>query len=186
MSTAAPEWPSSTFWDFSLRAYAQPAVERACLALQDDHGFDVNLVLLAAWAAGNGRQLDAGLAARLRQFGEGYQTSIMRPLRLARRALKSPAVLPTLAPLFAARRRTLSALELDLERLEQLQLHAMAAASAQSGDLPTDDPAGQAAARLEANLRALYPDRPLPPPALAALLGALPAVGDSTALTISD
>lgn len=189
MSVPPPEWPCSTFWQFSLDAYARPAVERACLALQDELGFDVNLVLLAAWATASGRRLDAGLAASLRQFGDTFQAAIVRPLRQARRALKATRLEPTLTPLLTERRRVLSAVELDLEHLEQLQLQAMLAAAAPAAvplaDALPADPAAAAAACLEANLRALYPDRPLPPAALAALSAALLAIRDSASSSIS-
>src|SRR5690606_30758862 len=103
-SRPVPDWPRSSFWDFSLRVYDRPGVAAACLALQDGHGLDVNLVLLAAWEAARGGELDGALAARLRQFGEAYQADVMRPLRRARRALKGLAVEPALAPLLAERR----------------------------------------------------------------------------------
>ena len=42
--------PSSRFWDFSLEIYAKPGVAQACLALQDECGADVNLLLFCCWA----------------------------------------------------------------------------------------------------------------------------------------
>ena len=174
---SAPDWPAAALWDFSLRAYSQPEVEATCLSLQDDHGFDVNLVLLATWTAATGRRLDAVRAARLRRLGDGYQASVMQPLRQARRALKAQVVMPALAPLLAERRRALLALELDLERLEQLQLGALVEALA-------SDPGGHSGALLGANLHALYPDRPVPEPALAVLgvvlAGAEASVGSNS------
>jgi uncharacterized protein (TIGR02444 family) len=145
------DWPASPFWDFSLRVYSQPEVERCCLTLQDEHGLDVNLVLLATWAAGTGRALDPTLAARLRQIGDDYQATVMRPLREARRALKSQRVTPALSPILAERRRLLLALELDLERLEQVQLEALTSPVSSDAEAAGD-------ALLEANLRALYPN----------------------------
>ncbi len=179
-------WPASTFWDFSLALYAQPEVERACLTLQDEHGLDVNLVLLAAFAAAGGRRLDAPAAARLRSFGEGFQRAVMQPLRQARRALKLQDTAPALAPILADRRRALAALELDLERLEQLQLDQLRqavgldAAAAPAPAAAADDAAAPECL-LAANLAALYPERRLPAEALAALAAALArgvAVGD--------
>lgn len=46
------EWvlePENPFWRFSCAVYAAPGVAQACLELQDTHGADVNLLLLAAW-----------------------------------------------------------------------------------------------------------------------------------------
>ena len=162
------DWPASPFWAFSLRVYSQPDVERCCLTLQDEHGLDVNLVLLATWAAGTGRVLDPTLAARLRQISDDYQASVMRPLRQARRALKSQPVTATLSPILADRRQALLALELDLERLEQVQLEALA------GPV-TCDAEASGDALLAANLAALYPEQPVPMMALAVLATLLPA-----------
>jgi uncharacterized protein (TIGR02444 family) len=37
--------PDDPFWRFSLDLYGRPGVAPACLALQDEAGADVNLVL---------------------------------------------------------------------------------------------------------------------------------------------
>jgi len=148
-------WPASRFWDFSLERYGRPGVEAACLALQDAHDMDVNLVLLAAWLAQDGRRLAPPLATRLRQLGDGWQARVMQPLREARRALKAHGPGADLAPLGADCRRALLRVELDLERLEQLQLERLtAAAMADAAALP--------ATLFWTNLAALYPDRELP------------------------
>ena len=122
MSDDDSAWPPSPFWDFSLDFYAGPGAKEACLALQDEHGLDVNLVLLAAWAARTGRRIEPALAQQLQSVSDRHQTSIMRPLRAARRALDPDAAEPWLAPRIGRQRRALLAVELELERLEQLQL----------------------------------------------------------------
>ena len=48
---------SSPFWEFSLAHYELDDVPQACLALQDEFGLDVNLLLYAAWLAGMDRCL---------------------------------------------------------------------------------------------------------------------------------
>ena len=176
MTAAGPPWPASGLWDFSLAFYGRPEVEAACLTLQDGHGLDVNLVLLAAWAAHTGRRLTPSLAGRLRAIGEAYQAAVMQPLRQARRALQPAAGDDPLAPLFADRRRALLRLELDFERLEQLRLEALLEEALSDGASP--------GARLFiANLERLYPDRVLPAPVLAVLAlkivdSAVPAAPD--------
>ena len=52
------------FWRFSLRVYRAAGVQQACLALQEDCGADVNLLLLCGWQGLDGRALDR---RRLRQ-----------------------------------------------------------------------------------------------------------------------
>ncbi len=174
MSTAGPTWPPSAFWDFSLDFYRRPEIEAACLALQDAHGLDVNLVMLAAWAAHTERRLAPSLAGRLRALGDAYQADVMQPLRQARRALKSHAPESALAPLLADRRRALLGLELDLERLEQLRLEMLL-------DEAGSVRASPAAELFVANLELLYPDRALPESVLAVLASAVVESGAGAA-----
>ena len=77
----------------------------------------------------------------------------MRPLRAARRALDPDAAEPWLAPRVARQRRALLAVELELERLEQLQLERLVAQAASARA------AADAALFLD-NLLVLYPDVP--------------------------
>lgn len=115
-------WPDSPFWTFSLVLYAEPLVKQACLSLQDEEGLDVNLILLAAWMAHAGRRIERALVERLRAVSDRQQTSVMQPLRQARRALNSNTFEKSLEQLIYRQRRALLAVELGLERLEQLQL----------------------------------------------------------------
>ena len=50
MSVAdAKSTQGSPFWRFSLRFYRQPRVADACIALQEESGVDVNLLLYLLW-----------------------------------------------------------------------------------------------------------------------------------------
>jgi uncharacterized protein (TIGR02444 family) len=151
VSGSEAAWPPSAFWRFSLAFYADPEVKDACLALQDRHGLDVNLLLLAAWAARSRRLIAAADAYRLRTLSADYQERVMHPVRQARRALTATGAEAWLASLVAQRRRALLAVELDLERLEQLQLERLLdATGSQAATAPP-------ALFLE-NVRALYPE----------------------------
>jgi uncharacterized protein (TIGR02444 family) len=151
VSGSEAAWPPSAFWRFSLAFYADPEVKDACLALQDRHGLDVNLLLLAAWAARSRRLIAAADAHRLRTLSADYQQRVMRPVRQARRALDATGAEAWLAPLVAERRRALLAVELGLERLEQLQLERLLdAGGSQAATAPP-------VLFLE-NVRALYPE----------------------------
>ncbi|MEZ5905345.1 MAG: TIGR02444 family protein [Geminicoccaceae bacterium] len=170
--TAAPPWPDCAFWDFSLALYSRPGIEAACLKLQDEFGLDVNLVLLAAWTASRGMQIEPDLAARLRSIGEGYQTMVMRNFRAARRGLKCWPEAAALGNLVAAPERRLRAVELDLERLEQLRLAGLVeGCRSVSGRGGTD--------LFKANLEALYPGLPLPEMALATFVAAVAEHGQT-------
>jgi uncharacterized protein (TIGR02444 family) len=117
--------PVNPFWRFSLRVYRLPGVQEACLALQDRCHADVNLLLVCGWTGRHGRELDD---ARLRSaVGRvaGFQSDVIAPLRMARRALKCQQEAGTLAVAVAFRRR-IADIELDLERVEQSLLYELA------------------------------------------------------------
>src|SRR5262249_29851992 len=118
-------------WQFSLALYARPGVPEACLALQDRHGVDVNLVLACLWAAASGRgALDRARIAALRADSEPWQRDVVAPLRAVRRRLKDGP-----GPAF---RERLKALELEAERLEQQRLGAALAAAGDATDRRAD------------------------------------------------
>lgn len=114
------EFPANLFWDFSLVVYGRPGMAPACLALQDRHGLDVNLLLLCCWAGERGRALAPAEIEDLVAVVRPWQEEVVRPLRAVRRWLKHQAAVP--ADLAGALREQVLARELDGERLEQLIL----------------------------------------------------------------
>lgn len=112
-----------------MRLYAQPGVEAACLALQDEADADVSLVLFALWLGRTGRVVAPQALERARAVAEAWQRQVTGPVRRARRALKegSGELGPELAPPLAAARQRLLAVELDLERALLTALERLAA-----------------------------------------------------------
>ena len=76
-------------WRFSLRVYAAPGVEEACLRLQDRYGANVNLVLFCCWFgyAGYGEIGSARLHAVLAPATKWHDKAVA-PLRALRRVIK--------------------------------------------------------------------------------------------------
>lgn len=109
---------SEAFWAFSLQFYAAAGVAGACLELQERQRADVNLVLLALWAASMGRGLDADAIAAAEQVAKPWRQSVTEPLRAARRALKRPPEGFAAEPAAALEGKVL-ALEIEAERLQQ-------------------------------------------------------------------
>jgi len=103
--------PDGAFWSFSLRIYAAPGVESACLDLQGRFGADVNLVLYCLWI---GRAITPEALERALEAAAPVQTYI-RPLREMRRTL----------PKGAAVRDAVKKAELAAEKLEQDTLEAL-------------------------------------------------------------
>ncbi len=103
--------PANPFWDFSLALYRQEGVAPLCLALQDQHGLDVNLLLYAAYAAVCGLSLEPADVEAVDTAVADWREGMLRPLRALRRQLDGGE-----AP--AARQALLQA-ELALEREQQ-------------------------------------------------------------------
>jgi uncharacterized protein (TIGR02444 family) len=108
----------SSFWNFSLKLYAEQAVANVCLSLQDHFDADVNVVLFMLWSAARGRRLNLEEIDDTIDLVKPWQTQVIRPLRLARRSLKTP---PSDWPLqeTEALRQRVKADELEAERLQQ-------------------------------------------------------------------
>jgi uncharacterized protein (TIGR02444 family) len=108
---------SASFWDFSLKVYGGEGVETECLALQDQFGVDVNLLLLCAFAGAQGATLTEHEVASARKTVEPWQRNIVSSLRTARRAMK-----PVARHDAQELRTRLKEIELESERIEQTML----------------------------------------------------------------
>lgn len=77
---------------FAMRVYAEPGVEACCLELQDSHGLNVNLILLALWLGSTGKGV-AGerLWRTVVDETTRWDADAVRPLRAVRRRLRASA-----------------------------------------------------------------------------------------------
>jgi uncharacterized protein (TIGR02444 family) len=137
-------------WRFAVALYDRPDVAPACLALQDEHGVDVCLLLVLAWA---GAECGADLAAEeLAALAAPWQDEIVRPLRAVRRRLKTGPPAPS--DRTQSLRQRLQALEIEAERIA---IETLAAATG----LRPSGAGNPAAAR--ANLRRYLEQAAVPP-----------------------
>ena len=121
-------------WQAALEAYGRPGVEAACLALQDDYGLDVIVILTLGWLATRGAGLsDSGLDAVV-AAGRPWHDGVVRPLRELRRRLKSEDD-PAMARVYDSLKKS----ELEAERSEMEALFvALARIETSTGDGPPD------------------------------------------------
>lgn len=112
---------SADFWNYSLTLYDRPGVAPACLALQDRHGLDVNLLLFCCWASSRGLNVDRATLAAAEGAVATWRNQVVRPLRALRRRLKRGVEAFPAVEVEAMRRR-LNEIELEAERLEQGRL----------------------------------------------------------------
>ncbi len=76
---------SNPFWDFSIAHYAIDGVAPACIALQDEYGLDVNVVLYAAWWGARGMRLEPGHLNAIETAVSPWRNRVVLPLRELRR-----------------------------------------------------------------------------------------------------
>lgn len=114
----------SPFWRFSLTFYRQTGVAPACLALQDSHGVDVNVMLFGLWLASQGRELSLRDYESIESAVGAWRDGAVINLRAARRFLREPPAGfdPKAAEALRAR---IKGVELEAERLQQEALFAL-------------------------------------------------------------
>jgi uncharacterized protein (TIGR02444 family) len=164
MSGTGPSSSGSPFWRFSLQFYRLPKVADACIALQEEAGVDVNLLLFLLWHARQRRRLSAADLAALESKIAPWRDLTVIPLRSVRRALKSPPALVEAATAEAFRNR-IKAVELEAERLQQEAMYALAPLGTEATD--PNEAARANVAAYEEMLRVRFPQ-----PAAATLLAA--------------
>jgi uncharacterized protein (TIGR02444 family) len=161
----------SPFWRFSLRFYRAPAVAEACIALQEEAGIDVNLLLFLLWHASERRRLSQSDIEAIEGRICAWRETTVIPLRTLRRALKSPPVLVAPAAAEAFRNR-IKAVELEAERLQQEAMYELARAALFGQEAASPLEAARANVVAYESLRAAA----FPTPAVETLLAAVAAM----------
>ena len=142
MAESSP-FPSHPFWDFSLAVYGRAGFAQAAIALQDELGLDVNMILFCGWAASQGRRLSHYDLVAIDAKVAAWQHDIVHPLREIRRRLRQKnEAIP--AELGDALKKRVQTVEIDAEHVEQLVLGASLPPRA-SGSDPLRDTAGNIA-----------------------------------------
>ena len=171
----APSAQGSPFWQFSLRFYRQPQVADTCIALQEERGVDVNLLLFLLWQATRKRAFTAAEVAEIERRVGAWREMTVIPLRSLRRALKSPPQLVAGAATELFRTKV-KAVELEAERLQQEAMYELVGAT------PRGQDASSLADAARGNIAAYEAmgGKTFPKPAIETLLAALPASGRTT------
>lgn len=131
------ETGEESFWDFSVRTYGAEGVQEACLALQDELGADINLVLYCCWAGGRAAPLDDAAFEQAFAFSREWSSQVVQPLRAARRWMKKAgcALGPVDSGACMALRARVKADELKAEKLQQWALASLPLPGGRPGGL---------------------------------------------------
>ncbi|MEE8548755.1 MAG: TIGR02444 family protein [Alphaproteobacteria bacterium] len=83
------KFPDNPCWDSALIVYRRDGVAEACLALQESHGIDVNVLLFCCWLGESGRgALSAKEMADALALVDRWHRDVVRPLRAVRNRIK--------------------------------------------------------------------------------------------------
>lgn len=130
------DFPATPFWDFSISLYSKPGVGAACLALQDRHGIDVNILMFCLWLANDGYPAVGEEEMRTyRRAVEPWHREAVRGLRAVRKWMK-PEHPPIDHDLAQSLRARIQKIEIDAEHLEQITLFSCVHTEKQALDEP--------------------------------------------------
>ncbi len=108
-----------SLWDFATAFYAKPAVQSACLTLQDTAGVNVPLLLCCCWVGKYYGELPHQLSVDMSQFTADYSLLTIEPLRKVRTTMKYShnAQWPIKQKGWSELREQIKAIELTSEKL---------------------------------------------------------------------
>lgn len=118
------DFPEHPFWDFSIKVYMSDGVGAACIALQETHGIDVNVLLYCSWLGASGRGVvsDAEMSS-ITDAVTTWHDDVVRRLRQVRTRMKG-GMPPAPDDLSESLRQRIQKIEIDCEHAEQLMLAA--------------------------------------------------------------
>lgn len=116
------------FVQFCLRLYAAEGVRQASLQLQDEHGLNVNCLLLAAWSAALGYSLSPAVWQSMTARTAVIRDKAIAPIRTTRKAISRETSLDD--DLKRPLKRLLLYAEIRAEQAEERALHRLMVRSA--------------------------------------------------------
>lgn len=79
---------SQEFWDFSVRTYYRAGVQEAFLALQNERGVDINMLLFCIWLGRTHGVFSDSLFSSTCDFSARWAQHVVAPLRAVRTWMK--------------------------------------------------------------------------------------------------
>lgn len=107
------------FWNFSLSLYEREGVATACLQLQAEYRFDVNLLLFCHWYGSSYGELDPQLLSNAISLSARWHNHVVQPLRTTRNWMKKQE---DRSEQFDALRERIKAGELAAEKIQQQEI----------------------------------------------------------------
>ncbi len=119
---------ANIFWDWSIERYRREGVDEAALKLQDECGFNINILLWCCWTAEIYPDLSEMVVLKAIEISLPWAKQVTIPLRRARQALKFKPCSPpngisesTVEHL----RQIIKEAELEAEKIEETMLESL-------------------------------------------------------------
>jgi len=112
---------SESFWDFSVRTYRSEGVAQACLALQNESGADVNVILFCCWSGASRGEFQNTEYDAVMAFSKPWADKVVRPLRSVRTWMKLSGCPDPLLPneKCMSLREAIKRVEFEAEQLQE-------------------------------------------------------------------
>lgn len=116
-----------SFWTFAVRTYRCEGIPEACIALQNERGADVNVLLFCCWVGATRGEFEIETFDRMLEFSRAWADRVVRPLRNVRTWMKiegcpDPAMLTESCMNL---RERIKKVELEAERLQENVMQSM-------------------------------------------------------------
>jgi uncharacterized protein (TIGR02444 family) len=116
-----------SFWNFAVRTYRCEGIPEACLALQNERGADVNVLLFCCWVGATRGEFEIKTFDRMLEFSRAWADRVVRPLRNVRTWMKIEGCPDPAMPVESCMnlRERIKKVELEAERLQENVMQSM-------------------------------------------------------------
>ena len=116
-----------SFWNFAVRTYRCEGIAEACLALQNEHGADVNVVLFCCWMGTTRGEFESKTLDMVLEFSRSWADRVVRPLRSVRTWMKIEGYADPKMPVESCNslRQRIKKVELEAEQLQENVMQSM-------------------------------------------------------------
>ncbi len=118
---------TKSFWNFAVRTYRCEGVHEACLALQDERGGDVNVLLFCCWMGATRGEFEIETLDKVLEFSHAWADRVVRPLRSVRSWMKNEGCLDPDIPVerCMSLRERIKKVELEAEQMQEIVMESL-------------------------------------------------------------
>jgi len=112
---------TESFWNFAVRTYRCEGIPKACIALQDERGADVNVLLFCCWMGATRGEFEIETLDKVLEFSRAWADRVVRPLRSVRTWMKIEGCSDPAVPAESCMklRERIKKVELQAEQLQE-------------------------------------------------------------------